>query len=375
MLTAADIIRNSADVGAFACTHGDNGLFQLICGWQSMAALAIAASTAVLALLYVLSALFRNESLKTFVKLEINELLFGVILVVVIISLVGAVSDLGVDSVLPSGYQFKDCAGNPVASTTNIYTVTELYFNSTGCDMSSWLEMNYILGVYTDSLASATPYPRPMGVGLVASPFAGLASPIKQLLYNMSTALAVAYIVNYAQLYVYLFALAASLHYFIPLGLFLRCFTPTRRIGGSLVGLGVSFLFIFPLLYTFNFVMFYSDQASPMETFRSFTKQSIDSATPGGFGDAVSRLFGGKLTGGFTDFVTAAFGSIGGLVTSLVGGVFTLMMVLPISVVGRAFALGFILPAFNILMMVQATKYISKMIGEELDISQLTRMI
>lgn len=385
MLGAADIIRNSADVGAFACTHGGNGLFDLICGWQSMTALALMTSIAVLTFLYLLSVLFRNENLKTFVKLEINEVIFSVLLVVIIVALVGAVSDLGVNSVLPSGYQFKDASGNPVPPDTNIYTVTEIYFNSTGSDMSSWLEMNYILGVYTDSLASATPYPRPMGVGLVASPFAGLASPIKQLLYNMSTALAVAYIVNYAQLYVYLFALAGSLHYFVPLGLFLRCFTPTRRIGGSLVGLGVSFLFIFPLLYTFNFVMFYSDQASPMETFRSFTTQSIQASLPGGslnepdtpasFGDALNRLFGSRFTGGFTDFVTAAFGSIGGLMTSLVGGVFTLMMVLPISVVGRAFALGFILPAFNILMMVQATKYISKMMGEELDISQLTRMI
>lgn len=374
MLGAANIIQNSASVGAFACAQG-GGLSSLLCGWQSLAALALMTSIAVLVFLYLVSVLFRNENLKTFVKLEINEVLFGVLLVVVIIGLVGVVSDLSLTSILPTGYQFKDCTGNPVPGDTNVYTATELYFNSTGCDMSSWLEMDYIMGVYMDSLASATPYPRPMGVGLVASPFAGLASPIKQLLYNMSTALAVAYIINYAQLYVFLFALAGSLHYFIPLGLFLRCFTPTRRIGGSLVGLGVSFLFIFPLLYTFNFVMFYSDQASPMETFRSFVTQSIDTSAQGSFGGNVSSLISGKLTGGFTDFVTALFGSIGGLVTNLVGGVFTLMMVLPISVVGRAFALGFIMPAFNILMMVQATKYISKMIGEELDISQLTRMI
>jgi hypothetical protein len=376
MLHAADIIANSGQIGAFACSQAAaNPLYQLTCGWQAMAGLAIAASTTLLVFMYVLSVMFRNENLKNYVKLEINELFFGAILIIVIVALVAMMADISYASIMPSANNLKDSHGNAIPVDVNVYSVTEEYFNITGDYMSSWMEMNYVMGVYTDSLASATPYPRPMGVGLVASPFAGLASPIKQLLYNMETALAIAYIVNYAQLYVYLFTLAGSLHYFIPIGLFLRCFTPTRRIGGSLVGLGVSFLFIFPLLISLNFVMFYSDAASPMETFRSFTMQRINSQSPGMFGEAMKNFFDQKFTGGFTDFVTAIFGSIGGLITTLIGQAFTLLMVMPISVVGRAFAIGFILPAFDVLMLVQATRYISKHIGEELDISQLTRMI
>jgi hypothetical protein len=374
MLHASDIVKNT-DLPTLACQL-ESGLGAFLCNWQSIAGLALVTSAVILAFLYLFSTLFRNENLKNFVKVEITELFMTTALVIILIIGIGAVATLEVGTFVPD-------ADLPVgvAASSNIYTVTEGYFEEVGSDMGAWLEMNYILGVYVDSLASVTPYARPLGVGLVASPLAGLASPFKQLLYNMSVALSIAYIINYAQLYVFLFVLAGSLKYYLPLGIILRSFTPTRRIGGALIGLGISFLFVFPVLYSFDYMMFYSKDAGPMVTFRSFLSNamSLDTGLFGKNDDPKQGIifdyFKKNQADGFVDLVTESIGSIGRLISKLIGNFFTSLMVIPLATIGRAFAIGYILPAFNTLLMIQATKYISKAIGEEVDISVLTRLI
>jgi hypothetical protein len=375
MLHASDIVRNT-DLPTISCQI-QSGLGAFLCNWQAVSGLALVISAVILAFIYVFGTLFRNENLKNFVKIEITELFMTTALIIILIIGIGAVANLEVGTFIPSN-QLPEGVG----PDSNIYNVTESYFDvAVGPDMASWLEMNYVLGVYVDSMASVTPYARPLGVGLVASPLAGLASPFKQLLYNMSVALSVAYIINYAQLYVFLFVIAGALKYYIPLGIILRSFTPTRKIGGALIGLGISFLFVFPVLYSFDYMMFYSQDNSPMVTFRSFLSgaMSLDTGLFGSGGDpkegVIFDYFKKNQAEGFVDLVTESIGSIGRLVSKLVGSFFTTLMVIPLATIGRAFAIGFILPAFNTLLMIQATKYISKSIGEEVDISVLTRLV
>jgi hypothetical protein len=384
MLSASDIVKNT-DLPTLACS-AKAGLGSFLCNWQSFAGLALLTSATILAFIYILSVLFRNENLKNFVKIELSELFMTAVLIIILVTGIGAVATLEAGTFLP-----ENDLPVGISASSNIYNVTESYFEQVGTDMGAWLEVNYILGVYVDSMASVTPYARPLGIGLVASPLAGLASPFKQLLYNMSVALSIAYIINYAQLYVFLFAIAGSLKYYIPLGIILRSFTPTRRIGGALIGLGISFLFVFPVLYSFDYMMFYSKDDSPMVTFRSFLDNSM-SLNTGLFGKSkdasdydpaiepekqgkVYDYFKKNQADNFIDLVTEPIGAIGRLISGVIGRFFTSLMVIPLATIGRAFALGFILPAFNTLLMIQATKYISKSIGEEVDISTLTRLV
>jgi hypothetical protein len=187
----------------------------------------------------------------------------------------------------------------------------------------------------------------------------------------MSNALAIAFVMNYAQLYVYLFVLQGALRYYIPLGIILRSFTPTRRIGGALIGLAVSFLFVFPVLYSLNFMMFF-DKAGPMETLSSFTANRFDASN--GVKGAIGSFFSKKANMGALDMVVSVIGDIGTMFSSIIGEVFTLAMVLPISVVGLVAAIS-LASVFDILLMVQITTALSKSMGEEVDISTLTRMV
>jgi len=373
MLTADQIVHN-AGTAAYACVAQASGPFaaflQFLCGWESAAGLALVASSTLLAMIYMFSVLFRNDGLRNYVKVELSELIVTCILIAMIVAGVHAAADLKFSYIVPGG------AASGIPQDMTIYKMSESFFLETDKAMAQWLELNYVMGAYLDTMASATPYARSLGIGIVAAPLAGLASPFKQLIYNMSTALAVAFIINYAQLVVYLFALAGSLHYYIPLGIILRSFTPTRKVGGALIGIGLTFVFLFPVLYSFNYLMFYNSDAGPMVTFSSFLKQQMTwEQGKESMLDRFRAFNKEKYSGGFMDFVSEGLSGIGKMLTNVIGGFFTLMMVLPLSVVGRAFALGFILPAFNTLLLIQSAKYLSRTIGEEVDISPLTRLI
>ncbi|MFH1685808.1 MAG: hypothetical protein ABH983_05900 [Candidatus Micrarchaeota archaeon] len=340
--------------------------------FTTLAGAALLTSAVILSALYVWGAMFRSQQINNYVKLELYELIVSAFLVILITMAVGAMGTITLGGILPDGMLPDD-----VTQSTTVYQATYQYYERVGSDMAGWLNVNYWLSMYIDQIASVTPYARPLGVGLVASPMAGLASPLKQLLYNMSVALSVAFVINSAQKFVYLFALQAFLKYYLPIGIFFRTFTPTRKLGGALIGVALSFLFVFPALSTISYSMFYNRDAGPLITFGNMLTNYFGDTTTG-FWERFGHFFGNNFTDvgtSVSDLAGAAFGGIGQLLQTLVGGIFLTIMMFPISVVSYAFAIGFVIPAFNILVFTQVAKTLSKSFGEEVDIGTLTRLV
>ncbi|NYZ74011.1 hypothetical protein H0O00_02625 [Candidatus Micrarchaeota archaeon] len=349
--------------------------------YAGMAGLALATSAVILAFVYLLGVMFRNQGLSANAKQELYEVLITAIMIVMIYGAVAALGTLRVDSFLPTAMiplytNTTTLVTAPLDPGTNVYDMTAKYFQQVDSDMAGWLEMNYVLNIYVDQIASITPYARPLGVGLVASPMAGIASPLKQLFYNMAVALSIAFLINYAQLLVYIFSLKGFLAYYLPLGMFLRAFTPTRRIGGTLIGIGFTFLFIFPALTCLTYALFYNPVSGPLMSFRTMaTSYLSDTGFQNRFTDFMSHKDDPAIGTGMLDLITSAVGGIGTLLESVLGTSFLMLLIFPISVVAWAFTMGFILPAFNIIVLTQAAKVLSKSFGDEVDISSLTRMI
>ena len=361
------------DLGVFVGGAIGSGGFWA--SWYPLSLLALMTSLVILAFLYMWCVIFRNAALNEFVKLEMFELLTTVVIIFMIFFFAAVFANMAVSSFLPSYMLPKNPDANTNIASMNIYSATQKYFEVAGKDMAAWLELNYILNVRIDTLASVTPYSRPLGVGLVASPLAGFASPIKQLLYNMSVALSVAYIINWAQLRVFEFAIVGFLKYYLPIGILLRSFTPTRRLGGTLIAFAASFLFVFPLFQIISYGMFYNNNFGPMVTISSFITDYVNDLGPNGLQMGISNFFKNNFTGGLGGVVSGILSAMFGTVFSLNSGFFIVVMTLPISVIGIAFTIGFIAPAFNVLLFIQAAKSLSRVIGEEIDITQLTRMI
>jgi len=96
------------------------------------------------------------------------------------------------------------------------------------------------------------------------------------------------------------------------------------------------------------------------------------------FSGTLKRFYESNFTGiggGLIDLISGTFGGIGNLLQSMMGNLFLMLLLFPVSVISLAFAIGFIVPAFNVLMFTQAAKSLSRSFGEEVDISSLTRMI
>ena len=345
-------------------------------GWAGLCGAALSVSAVLLGFIYMWASLFRNSQLTAYVKQELYELAISGVLIVLLFAAVGAMSNITMGQILPG---FLMPAG--VSPDTTIYDGAAKYYQQVDKDMSGWLELNYILNIYVDQVASVTPYARPLGVGLVASPMAGFAAPLKQLFYNMSVALSMAFIINQAQLVVYIFSLHAFFKFYLPLGMFLRCFTPTRALGGTLIGVAVSFLFVFPALSVISYGMFYSQAGGPLVSFNTMIGSYLgDTGTV--LYQSFDNFFGNNYStaptdenGDVIDLVGGGIGGIGFIFKNLIGGSFLVLMMFPISIVSWAFALGFIMPAFNALIFTQAAKNLSKTFVEEVDISSLTRMI
>jgi len=364
MTSLKDIVGNPVNILLF-----DSLTKQGFWEWFPLIGIALVVSATLLAFLYMWSSVFRDQNLNALVKVELSELAITTALLLVILMGVGAVANLQVGALLPQSLLPED-----VFVTSNVWEMSQQYFEEVAKDMGAWLELNYLLNWFFDSMATATVYARPLGVGIITAPLAGFASPIKQLLYNMTVALSVAYVINYAQLYVLTFAFVAFLKYYLPIGIVLRSFTPTRRIGGTIIGVTIAFLFIYPFLISITYMMFYAQGASPMVTWRSFASEYINDVTTG-LGGKITGYFGNRLTGGFLDFVSGSLSSLGGALENVVGKTFLTGLMIPISIIGLAFGLGFVMPAFNILLFVESAKFLSKSLGEEMDITSLTRMI
>lgn len=376
MLTPNQIVDGSAGLAGSSV-----GLWP----YAALAAGALGVSIVILGFLYIWGSMFRNPNMMAYVKSELYEVALTAILIPIIYASVAAMGGLTLGAFVPAELIPQDSSGVGTNDATLIYQATADYYQRVENDMSGWLEMNYILNIYVDQTASITPYARPLGVGLVASPMAGFASPLKQLLYQMSVALALAYVINHAQLVVYIFSLQAFLKYYLPLGIFLRAFTPTRRIGGTIIGVAVTFLFVFPAISVITYAMFYSPLGGPLVTFRGMIAQYMGDgcdpeASPGEicFTGHLQRFYDSNFTGiggSLIDLIGGAIGGIGSLLQSLIGNAFLMLMIFPISVVAWAFAIGFIVPAFNVLIFTQAAKSLSKSFGDDVDITSLTRMI
>lgn len=353
----------------------------LLPDWQQAMAIALITSVTLLTFIYILGVLLRNQNAINFVKLELYEVVFSAVLagiLVAVVSMMGSVTVSSVFSLFPPSQLHEPGAG--------IYRASQDYYSQTGDKIIGWMAADYLLSIKIDQLASATPYSRPLGVGLVAAPLAGFASPLKQILYNVNSALAIGYIINKAQGLVFEFAVYAFLKFYLPLGIVLRSFTPTRRVGGMLIALGLGFLFILP------FVTILSAQVvlGPNSPVIGFDEAILGRQIPGSadrvggimdttFRRGVAESGTDEQINGFIDFLwnitLGAALRLGAFFQNIIGSIFAAAFMLPLSIVGMAFAVGYLLPALNVLVLVQSVKYMSRSLGEEIDITTLTRLI
>ncbi|MFH2106125.1 MAG: hypothetical protein ABII22_02610 [Candidatus Micrarchaeota archaeon] len=350
--------------------------------WMPLAAAAMLASVVVIVLIYLFGVITRDPNANTFAKIELYEVFISFIIVLFLMGVLGSLCSVSIGKLLVVNQQAPLPAGNDDIDEfldMDVFSAGEDYFEKVSADMEGWMVVNYFFAIWLDEAATITPYSRPLGVGMVAAPLAGLAAPLKQVVYNVYVALSIAYIINYAQLYVFRFSIIAFMFIYFPIGIFLRCFTPTRRIGGTLLGVGIGFLVIVPLLTLVAHVMFMSSYGVITLLNDSITNYVGSSlSVTAGAKSILANLFDISVPTIIGSFVAGKFGAMLGFIIGaggIPGSLLTAAFIIPISTVGAAFLIGFLIPAFNTIILVYSVKSLSRSLGEEIDVSSLTRLI
>lgn len=340
-------------------------------GWPGVALLAMVASVLLLTIIYMIVIFFDFKNLIPWIKMEYYEIGVTAMLTIIIISFIGVMCTLDVRGISPQITASLESAERLGVATygDTIYSLPLLYLE----DQVEWIEgaMDSVYYVYAavDFVGSIS-Y---RSIALSFTPLGGFAAAVKTFMKVQFVTFVTSLAATYGQLLVFGLSPYTFLKYYLPIGLFARSFTPTRRIGGTLLGIAVGFLFIPPLLLTFDYAVFVEVKESSLFDMEEQAAEEVENYlrvnTPeniSGYGSESEVEFREFLEGEpmseieenkAEDLLAKSLGAIG----LFKGGAITFF--------------GLFLPAFNTLLLITAVRHLSAVLGEEIDISNLTRMI
>ena len=159
------------------------------------------------------------------------------------------------------------------------------------------LEVNAIVGFITS-----------IGISFIitVNPFSGLA-PIGSLIGTIIETLYLFYTALQAQYSLLYFIAASALTTFLPVGLILRCFFATRRLGGALIAMAIGMYVVFPLTFVLDYQsvaamnQHISDSQTALDNFKS--NFSYVTGLDLGSAGAANSLVGGLTSGGIYDAI------------------------------------------------------------------------
>jgi hypothetical protein len=336
------------------CNHASITQAFFIPEWQSLAILALASSAALLALAYMLNRFLNNDEGQAVLKLELFELFVS-------IGLVQAACELPVSGVFAQDYMEPD---------DNLFDASAAVLQKFSENLAVAMAALHAIYIPIDFQTTTTLTMQPMGLGTVVQPTSGVGAIVKPALVNAMQAIALAYVVIRAEMFILDFCTYAFITFYFPLGIILRSFSPTRKIGGALIGIVLGLVLVFPFLILLNGVVAFSISPTVFQ-FQEGDWDTLKNFTQGSF----TNIFGGlsslsDLANPF-NFFYAINQLIGGVFGTIIGFVIFFFM----RSAGAAFFIGLFFPALNTLLLVTTVRYITKSLGEEIDVTNLMRMI
>ena len=354
-LTMSQIACNSA-VGNYTNGTLAQGTGGVVLGsdWLLLSVLALVVSTLALAILYMVASFLRNTALTTWTKFELFQV-FGTVAILVFFS--GVIYG---SCMFDMSWLNPQSAQNPhgYPPHVNMYQVIDNYF-------SKLQEVGYLIFTYIIYISKILTYmsrltvlSSPLGVGSNENPLETM-SQLNSLIFVMMSGFTTSFLLIQLQMRMLDYLALACLGFLFPFGIFLRCFEPTRSFGGTLLGMSISFFLFYPILMVFNDYIMYAqiddlmqEQTANLQSANAHAKNN-DTGKP----DAGAQV--GTFWGGFDSFSEL-----------LADGV--LIFVKPIMVY---FVGAVMLPVINFIVLVEITRGATAFMGDELDVSNLTRLI
>lgn len=199
--------------------------------WQPIALAAVTLSLLLVGAVYAVGAIFNSERLRGWAKTEFLQVIASGIIVASLL-------------VFATG---METMSQTIAGQDHI-TYAQNYLN----DLNGKLEALYVGTVALNSVLETLGKLK-LDISIIVAgasgyPFAGFEAIAHNLELAM-TAIFVSIISNAVQANLLTFIKSTMMFYFLPAGVILRTFNPTRSIGAFLMALAIGLYFVFPLTY------------------------------------------------------------------------------------------------------------------------------
>ncbi len=364
----------------------------LMGSWLGFSLVALLATASAIIIAYLVSQLLRNAKLEAWSKFEFFQVLATAGLAMLIAGHVWAmctwdVSIFDKERYTPANY--PDCA-----ATVNGKAVITPY-----CVASDFLEDIKKRGEDIFQILLAVNYGfhylfksvwenRAVGMGYTAEPLGGVLQ-LQNLFLIGIMGFMVSYLSIIVQQRVLEYFLLSMPFFFMPLGIVLRSFTPTREFGGTLMAIAYSSVFFYPLTIAMNDMVVFSDMKGFTGTseqqfiseFEAYTRDASGASTlwqqgvqtpNGGMldpmkgGDYINKGMWGSFRG-----IAAASGLPSNKETEQL----TYFMFWPWRMIMIYFIAAVMLPIINFIIYVEIARNTSRIFGSEVDLTNLTRLI
>jgi hypothetical protein len=297
-------------------------------GWQGISFLAASTIWVVSILAYTLGYALDHQKTIIWAKEQMGEAVLAMAITFFVVGFVSFLCSLNMNS-LGIGSTCGVMSGNFI----------DVGF---GClsSMYATILQGYLLVIGMNSaLAAAATITMgfaPGGVGVVFAPFAFLAEVANSLLLATITLMTAA-VLTLTQMV--LLKMTASIFVILfPIGVILRSFGVTRGFGGGLIAIAIGFFIFYPLLV----VLFYGAVTGDISNDYTGLRDSVKNV---GLSPTGPDWFGGGLLGSLAGFIGK----------TIMGAIF--------------------IPLIMFMILISFVKGLSMALGEEVDVSNLTRLI
>jgi hypothetical protein len=323
--------------------------------WLTLSFLALLTSFFVLLLIYMLSYILRNQNLAIWCKFELFQILatatVSVFLIVWIIGMCEFKMDFLNDSsrgIDYTGKQMFDIINDYFDRMKHLgYAVFYLLMK-----VSKWITFFQKLTFFSN----------PLGLGAVDTPLDSFGN-LQNVISVAASGFTTSFLLFEFQRRIIDYMAYACLYYFAPFGIFFRSFEPTRGVGGALLGLVLSFFLFYPIIIVFND---YMTKRSIDET-ANFVEKLNKASEPSQ--EQVAKNANENVQD--LSFNTDNKNTIAQMNDDISAIVyFGLLKPIALYIIAAV-----ILPVLNFIVLVEITRGMTKALGDEIDVSNLTRLI
>jgi len=317
--------------------------------WKIVTFLALFCSLLALVLANMLANFIRNQTLIAWTKFELFQVVGTATIFIFCVAWIAGMCSFDM------GLLDEQYAGR------NMYEIVDSYFQFLkGVGNALFGMMMYTSKVIT-LLQKMTYYSSPYGLGMTDNPLDSLGQ-LNSVLFFAVGGYVTSYMMLDLQFKIMEYMSYATLHFLLPFGIFFRAFAPTRGFGGALIGISFAFFLFYPITVVFNdYIVRTSANEVETELNSQVAKATADTTA------------GNTPTETPISLKSTEFGDANALGTMTYGlDSATIFLLKPLSLYLIA---AVVLPVINFIILVEITKGLTGLLGDEVDITNLTRMI